>query len=74
MTPPLFAILMVIALGSLAGTALGLALGYVSGNQKCAWSLMTWRQKAVNLLFIVVCSAICIAALGWYSLTVAPFV
>jgi len=74
MAPPVFAILMVLALGTLAGTALGLVLGYLSGTRKSAWSLMTRRQQAVSLLLVLVCSAICIAVLGWYSLTIAPFV
>jgi hypothetical protein len=74
MTPTLFEILMVLALGTLAGTALGLALGYSTGNQKNAWSLMTRRQQAINLMLIVVCTAVCIAAIGWYSFFIATSV
>jgi|WetSurMetagenome_2_1015567.scaffolds.fasta_scaffold01575_7 hypothetical protein len=74
MTPNLLEILIVIALGTLAGVSFGLITGYITGNQNTAWSLLTRRQKVVNLLLIVVCTAICITVLGWYSLTVATSV
>ena len=71
MIPTLFEILMVIALGTLAGTGFGLVIGYITGNQKNAWSLMTRRQRAISLVLIVACSAVCIAAIGWYSFFIA---
>jgi hypothetical protein len=74
MTSTFFEILMIIALGTLAGTGLGLALGYITGKQRNSWSLMTRRQRAVNLLLVVVCTGICTAALGWYSFFIATSV
>jgi hypothetical protein len=67
-------ILVVIALGTLAGTALGLTLGYITGNQKNAWSLMTRRQRWISSLFIIICTVVCITAIGWYSFFIATSV
>jgi hypothetical protein len=74
MTATTFEILMVIALGTLAGTILGLGIGFVTGNQKNPWSLLTRRQKSINILLVAGCSVICVAALAWYSLAVATSV
>ncbi|WAC05942.1 MAG: hypothetical protein OS112_04740 [Methanoregula sp.] len=65
-----FAILMVISLGAMAGTAIGLFLGFVFKTQKSEWSAMTGSQKAINISLVFVCSAICIAGLAWYSLQI----
>jgi NhaP-type Na+/H+ or K+/H+ antiporter len=56
---------MVTIIGLLAGTAIGLFIGYIMKQQRSRWSDMTWREKAVNIALIVVCSAICIAGLAW---------
>ena len=74
MTATTFEILMAIALGTLAGTLLGLGIGFVTGNQKNPWSLLTRREKSVNILLVAVCSVICVAVVGWYSLVVATSV
>ena len=74
MTATTFEILMVIALGSLAGTILGLGIGFVTGNQKSPWALLTRREKSINILLVAVCSVICVAALAWYSLVMATSV
>jgi ABC-type antimicrobial peptide transport system permease subunit len=74
MTATTFEILMVIALGSLAGTILGLGIGFITGNQKSPWSLLIPREKSINILLVVLCSVICVAALAWYSLLVATSV
>jgi hypothetical protein len=74
MTATTFEILMVIALGTLAGTILGLGIGFVTGNQKSPWALLTRREKSINILLVAIFSVICIAALGWYSLVMASSV
>jgi len=68
-----FAILMVISLGAMAGTGIGLFFGFVFKTQKSEWSAMTRQKKAINISLVIVCSAICIAGLAWYSLQ-APWV
>lgn len=68
-----FAILMVISLGAMAGTAISLFFGFAFKTQKSEWSAMTGREKAINISLVIVCSAICIGGLAWYSLQ-APWV
>jgi ABC-type antimicrobial peptide transport system permease subunit len=63
-----FAILMVISLGAMAGTAIGLFIGFALRKQKSEWSAMTSSEKSINISLIVVCSVACIAGLAWYSL------
>jgi|GEM_PF-996953 len=63
-----FAVLMVIALGILAGGGAGLLIGYAMRKQKPEWSDMTTSEKKITILLIVACSAIAIAGLTWYSL------
>jgi uncharacterized membrane-anchored protein len=62
-----FSIIMIIALGLIAGSGAGLIIGYVIGVQKTEWSDMTRRQKVINILLVIMCSIIAIAALGWYA-------
>ncbi len=68
MITDMFAILMVISLGAMAGTAIGLFIGFALRKQKQEWSAMTRSEKSINISLIVVCSAVCIAGLAWYSL------
>jgi len=68
MITDMFAILMVISLGAMAGTAIGLFIGFALRKQKREWSAMTRSEKSINISLIVVCSAVCIAGLAWYSL------
>lgn len=63
-----FDILMIIALGTLAGTVIGLSVGYAAKHQKPRWSLMTRQEKAINLALVLFFSAVCIAGLVWYEL------
>ena len=63
-----FAVLMVIALGVLAGSAAGLAIGYLAGWQKPDWHAMDRRGKMNNLALIAICSLVAITILSWYSL------
>ena len=68
MITDLFAILMVISLGAMAGTAIGLFVGFALKKQKSEWSAMTSSEKSINISLIIVCSLVCIAGLAWYSL------
>jgi hypothetical protein len=63
-----FDILMILALGTLAGTVIGLSIGRAARRQKPQWSLMTRQEKTVNLVLVLFFSAACIAALAWYEL------
>ena len=68
MITDLFAILMVISLGAMAGTAIGLFVGFALKKQKSEWSAMTSSEKSINISLMVVCSVVCTAGLAWYSL------
>jgi hypothetical protein len=63
-----FDILMIVALGTFAGTAIGLSIGRAARCQKSEWSLMTSREKTVNLALVLFFSAACIAGLAVYEL------
>lgn len=63
-----FDILMIIALGTLAGAGIGISIGYAAKRQKPRWSLMTQREKLINLALVIFFSAVCIAGLVWYEL------
>ncbi len=64
-----FDILMVIAVGSLAGTGIGLVIGFVAKKQGNATSIMTVRESVLNFAMIVGCSTIGIIGLGWILLS-----
>jgi len=68
MTASTLSVLMVISLGSMSGTAIGLIIGYALRNHKSNWSAMTRHEKTVTIGLIIVCSVICCAGLRWYSL------
>lgn len=68
MTPALFDFLMVFALGALAGTGIGLIIGYLTGNQSHDWAAMSGKEKTTNILLILIFSFACIAVLAWYAL------
>jgi len=63
-----FDILMIIALGTLAGTGIGLCIGFAAKRQEQPWSMMTKKDKMINLALILFFSAVCIAGLVWYEL------
>lgn len=63
-----FVLLNIIALGTLAGTITGLAIGYAAKRQKLAWSAMTAEDKRVNLALILFFTLVYIALLTWYVL------
>ncbi|MGA2121422.1 MAG: hypothetical protein ABSG49_05190 [Methanoregula sp.] len=64
----LFDILMIIALGTLAGTMIGLLIGYAAKCQGYRWSLMTHKEKMIKSGLVLFFSAACIAGLVWYEL------
>jgi hypothetical protein len=63
-----FDILMVLALGSLAGAGAGLVIGSVLEKHKNHPSKTTSHEITLNLTLVVVCSCISIAILSWISL------
>jgi hypothetical protein len=69
MTATLFDILMVIALGVLAGTGTGLIIGFIIRKQKREWSAMDGKDRNTSLLLVITCSVTFMAVLAWYGLT-----
>jgi hypothetical protein len=68
-----FAILMIIAFGTLTGTGLGLFAGFVAKKQKNEWSAMTRKEQIISISLIIVFSSICSAALYYYYLVHSGF-
>jgi fructose-specific phosphotransferase system IIC component len=66
MTATLLDILMILALGVLAGTGTGLLIGFIARKQKRDWALMQKKDKISTILLILVCSATITAVLAWY--------
>ena len=66
MSASMFEILMAVALGSIAGTGIGLFIGFVAKQQKSEWSAMTRKEKTINSVLVLFFSAVCIAGLAWY--------
>ena len=56
---------MVTVIGLMLGTVLGLFIGYLAKLQRPRWSDMTGREKMLNAVLVLCCSAVFIAALGW---------
>jgi ABC-type antimicrobial peptide transport system permease subunit len=63
-----FEILMMVALGILAGTGIGLLIGFVAKKQKNEWSAMTRKEHTITIILVIVVCAICIAGLGYFYL------
>jgi hypothetical protein len=68
MNDGVMAALMVISLGCMTGSAIGLVIGAVLKKQKGEWAAMTRNEKTINIVLMAVCSLFCCAALAWYSL------
>jgi ABC-type antimicrobial peptide transport system permease subunit len=66
MNANMFEILMMVALGILAGTGIGLFIGFVAKKQKSEWSEMTRKEHNFSVILIIVFCAICITGLGYY--------
>jgi len=65
MSTDFLSLAMVTILGLMAGTAIGLFIGYLMKQQRSTWGDMTGREKAINIALVVLCSLICIAGLAW---------
>ncbi|MDO9035758.1 MAG: hypothetical protein Q7U51_11200 [Methanoregula sp.] len=65
MSVSVFGILMAVALGALAGTAIGLFIGFAAKQQRSEWSAMTRKEKIINIALVLLFSAVCIAGLAW---------
>jgi len=63
-----FEILMMIAFGTLAGTGIGLVIGFVAKKQKSEWPAMTREERIINVVLVIVFCAVCTASLGFYYL------
>jgi hypothetical protein len=63
-----FAILNTLALGTLAGTITGLAIGFVGKRHGSSWTLMSRRDKAVSVALVLIFSAVFCGILFWYEL------
>lgn len=64
----LFDILMILALGSLAGAGTGLAIGFLARRQGSDWRAMPHKDKIVNIALVLLFSGVCIAGLAAYEL------
>ena len=69
MSADVFEILMVVALGALAGTGIGLLVGFAAKKQKREWSAMTRKEHTLTIVLLIIFCSICTAGLGYYSLT-----
>jgi hypothetical protein len=67
-----FGIMMAVALGALAGTAIGLFIGFVAKQQRSEWSAMTRKEKTINIALVFFFSAVCIAGIVWYMFGNSP--
>ena len=70
MSANVFDIMIVIALGTLAGTGIGLIIGFFAGIQKREWSAMNRNQQIFQLALLILFCVICIAGLAYYFLIV----
>ncbi len=63
-----FDFLMVVAVGSLAGTGIGILIAYGAKKQKSQWSEMSRKDQTINSALIIIFCAICCGGLGYYFL------
>lgn len=63
-----FDILMVVTLGSLAGTGIGILIAYAAKKQRSEWSAMSRKEQTINIALVIALCAICCGVLGQYSL------
>jgi hypothetical protein len=68
MSANVFDIMMVIALGTLTGTGIGLVVGFFSGIQKREWPAMNRNQQILQVVLVILFCILCIAGLGYYFL------
>ncbi len=63
-----FDILMVVALGSLTGTGIGILIAYGAKKQKSRWTAMSRKDQTINIALMIIFCAICCEGLGYYFL------
>jgi hypothetical protein len=68
MSAEMFDLLMVIALGSSAGSGTGIIVGYITRHQKNDWYTMSKREKTLNCALVLFFCALFCWVLGYYSL------
>ena len=64
MNANVFDILMLIALGALSGTGIGLLIGFFLKKQKNDWSAMTRKDQTIAITLVIIFCVICIAGLA----------
>ena len=63
-----FEILMMVAFGTLAGTGIGLVIGFIAKKQKSEWSAMTRKEHTLTIVLLMVFCSICAIGLWYYTL------
>jgi DMSO reductase anchor subunit len=66
MSADTFEILMMVAFGTLAGTGIGLVIGFIAKKQKSEWSAMSRKEHTINIVLVIMFCVVCIAGLGHY--------
>ncbi len=66
MSADTFEILMMVAFGILAGTGIGLVIGFIAKKQKSEWSAMSRKEHTINIVLVIMFCVVCIAGLGYY--------
>ena len=66
MSASVFEYLMAVSLGALAGTGIGLFIGFAAKQQRNDWSAMTRKEKTLTIALVLIFSAVCIAGLARY--------
>jgi hypothetical protein len=66
MSADTFEILMMVAFGTLAGTGIGLVIGFIAKKQKSEWSAMSRKEHTINIALVIMFCVVCIAGLGYY--------
>lgn len=69
MSASIFECLMAVGLGTIAGTGIGLLIGFVTKQQKSGWSVMTRKEKTINIALVLFFSAVCSTGIAWYMFT-----
>lgn len=67
MPAALMDVLMILALGILAGTGSGLIIGFLAKTQENRWDALKGNARTTTLLLILCCSAAVCSVLAWYT-------
>jgi hypothetical protein len=68
MSAEMFDVMMVVALGSSAGSGTGIITGYITHNQKNEWCAMSSGEQTINIALVIFFCAIFCGGLEYYSL------